>query len=141
MSRQSAPKSNPGKELRDRADARAGKPVAYTGKSEFVNYSLTMEETQHVKKTEITVEFFESTVIRLTEEGYAVSFSYDDYNSCYSCLLRPKFTNNPNAGFLLNGRGSTPVRALRQAAYIHYIVFESDWSAHYQQSKRQELDD
>jgi len=141
MPRQPSTKSDPGKELRDRADARAGKPVSYTGKSEFVNYTLNAEETQDVKRTAITIEFFESTSTRLVEEGYAVSFSYDDYNSCYSCLLRPKFTTNPNVGYLLNGRGSTPVRALRQAAYIHYIVFGGDWSSHYTQSKRQEIDD
>jgi hypothetical protein len=100
-----------------------------------------MEEIQHVKETPISIEFAEDTILKLSEEGYAVSFSYDDYNSCYSCLLRPKYTNNSNAGYLLNGRGSTPIRALRQAAYIHYIVFRSQWGEFYTQSRKQDLDD
>ena len=141
MSRPISKKVDQGQALRDRADQRAGKKVSYKGESNFVNYTLDDSERQHLKALQYGVSEYDDILVKLLEEEYAVSISYDDYSSAFMCLLRPKFTDNVNAGYLLSGRGSTPLKAVRQVAYIHWSVFDRDWGAHYQAKGKPEIDD
>jgi hypothetical protein len=134
-------KDNFGAELRQRADERAGKKTAYVGKSNFVNYSMTTDEKATLKMAVWGIEEYENALIRLAEEEYGIGFSEDAFSGGYSCILRPKFADNKNAGYLLSGRGSTPLKALKQVSYIHWSVFDGDWGAHYQAGKREEIDD
>lgn len=91
----------------------------------WVNYTLSDEQKAEVKAQLFDVD---AALIKLTEEDLKVTISYDDYNACYSCFFIPKNQTDPNFGCILSGRGSTPVKAIKQAAYIHWNIFDGNWS-------------
>lgn len=103
----------------------------------WVNYNLSDEQKAELKAQTFD---FENALLKLTEEDLKVTISYDDYNECYSCFLIPKNQTDPNFGCILSGRGSTPVKAVKQAAYIHWNIFDANWSDA-RLPKRELLDD
>lgn len=103
----------------------------------WVNYTLSADQKAELKSQ---IFDFDNALLRLTEEGMKVTIAYDDFNECYSCYLIPKSPDHANAGCILSGRGSTPIKAVKQAAYIHWNIFDGDWSDA-RQSHREELDD
>lgn len=103
----------------------------------WVNYTLSADQKAELKSQTFD---FDNALLRLTEEGMKVTIAYDDFNECYSCYLIPKSPDHTNAGCILSGRGSTPIKAIKQAAYIHWNIFDGDWSDA-RQSRREELDD
>lgn len=103
----------------------------------WVNYTLSADQKADLKSQTFD---FDNALLRLTEEGMKVTIAYDDFNECYSCYLIPKSPDHANAGCILSGRGSTPIKAVKQAAYIHWNIFDGDWSDA-RQSRREELDD
>lgn len=113
------------------------RPVKKDSGVSWVNYTLSTDQKAELKAQTFD---FDNALLRLTEEGLKVTIAYDDYNECYSCYLIPKNPDHPNAGCILSGRGSTPIKAVKQAAYIHWNIFDCDWSDA-RQSKREELDD
>lgn len=101
------------------------KPVKNQSDISWVNYNLSPEQKKELKSQDFD---FDSALVRLTEENLKVTLAYDDRNECYSCFLIPKNPEHKNAGCILSGRGSTPVKALKQASYIHWQIFDGDWS-------------
>lgn len=116
------------------------KKPTYTNDVTFVNYNLTTEEKQAIKSQKFTLDDFDSTCVKLTESDYKITFSFDKRGSCYQAFLIPQRDGMVNKGLILAGRGSTPVKALKQAAYIHYRIFDEDWSQ-YQRAGSLEIDD
>lgn len=103
----------------------AAKPVRNQSDISWVNYNLSPEQKSELKSQNFD---FDNALVRLTEENLKVTLAYDDRNECYSAFLIPKNPEHKNAGCILSGRGSTPVKALKQAAYIHWQIFDGDWS-------------
>jgi hypothetical protein len=103
----------------------------------WVNYTLSTEQKAELKSQDFD---FDAAAIRLTEENLKITISYDDFNECYSAFLIPKSAEHKNAGCILSGRGSTPIKAVKQAAYIHWNIFDGDWSDARRPS-RDEIDD
>lgn len=101
------------------------KPVKNQSDVSWVNYTLSDEQKRELKSQDFD---FDNALIRLTEESLKVTLAYDDRNECYSAFLIPKNPEHKNAGCILSGRGSTPLKALKQAAYIHWQIFDGDWS-------------
>lgn len=92
----------------------------------FVNVGLSKDDKAKIKAIPLTLDDCESWLIKLVEANIKVSLTYDRYNTCYSCSLVPN-TDHYNTGYILTGRGSTPLKALRQAIYMLSIIPE-DWS-------------
>lgn len=134
-------KSDYGQQFRDRVDGAAGKKVPYRGESVFVNYTLEASDKQRLKAQIWSEVDYESCTLRLIEEGYGITLGADEYSGGFMCVLRPKYADNRNAGYLLSGRGSTPLKALKQCAFIHGVVFEGDWAAHYTSRRSPDIDD
>jgi len=104
----------------------AAKPqTAKPGEISWVNYTLSSEQKAELKAQDFD---FDTAAVRLTEENLKITISYDDFNECYSAFLIPKNAEHKNAGCILSGRGSTPIKAVKQAAYIHWRIFDGDWS-------------
>lgn len=110
-------------------------------KAVFVSYTLSKEQKADLKKTAFTFDEMDSQMLRLAEEGYKITFRDDDFNDCKACWLIPTGDKHPNAGMILSGRGSTPLKALKQAMYIHYQVFDSEWGEWRNEAKGEDLDD
>jgi len=109
--------------------------------AKFINYTLSKEQKDELKTTELTLEYADDILTKLTEGNYKVTFSYDDFAECFAAHVVPKGSEHKNAGFILAGRGSTPLKALKQAAYMHWQIFDEDWSEFYTARGREELDD
>lgn len=120
-----------------KAESGGKKPPAKTSDIVWVNYSLSDEQKQELKSQ---VFDFDTALTRLTEEDMKVTISYDSYNECYSCFLIPKNPESVNYGAILSGRGSTPIKAVKQAAYLHWQIFEGNWSDG-RLSKKEVIDD
>lgn len=91
----------------------------------WVNYNLSDEQKHELKAQTFDLD---SALLRLTEEDLKVTISYDDYNQCYACFLIPKNKDSINYGSILSGRGSTPTKSVKQAAYLHWQIFEGNWT-------------
>jgi len=107
------------------------------GSVSWVNYNLTTDEKKTLKSADFDAD---NALLRLVEESYKVTLGYDKFNECFSCFIIPAGENHRHSGMILSGRGSTPLKAVKQACYIHWNVFAADWSDE-RLSQREELDD
>lgn len=79
--------------------------------------------------------------MKLTETDHKLTIRWDDKNEAFACWIVPTTDGHANEGLLLSGRGSTPLKAVRQALYIHFYLFEGNWAEGYSQLKQEDLDD
>ena len=107
----------------------------------FISFPLSDEQKSTIKHTEFLQEDFDNALIHLCEENYKITFSYDDYSSAYAVFITPKGDKHKNAGFILTGRGSSPTKALKQAYYVHTVLFDGDWSGWKDERRNADLDD
>ena len=107
----------------------------------FISFPLSEEQKQEIKRVTFNLDDVDSAVIRLCEENYKVSFSFDEYSSAYAVFITPKGDKHRNAGFILTGRGSSPHKALKQAYYVHTSLFDGDWSGWKDERRNADLDD
>ena len=94
----------------------------------FVNISLNDKEKAQLKSQPFTLDDLDNAALRLSQEGYKISLSYDSKHNCYSAFLFPTATCQSNKGLMLSGKGSTPVKALKQLFYGHYVQLREEWS-------------
>jgi hypothetical protein len=80
-------------------------------------------------------------VHKLIESGYKTTLKWDDYNDCFGAFVIAEGRNPENTGMVLTGRGSTPLKALKQAMFKHYVVFDGSWGAWAKQRPTTEFDD
>lgn len=117
------------------ATGRTGSPS--NGSVSWVNYTLTTDEKKALKTAEFDAD---NALLRLVEEGYKITMGFDKFNECFSCFVVPTGEGHKHTGMILSGRGSTPLKALKQGCYIHWQVFDGDWTD-VRVSQREELDD
>lgn len=107
----------------------------------FVQRELTAEEGQKCKAWELSeVDAFDA-LFKLTEAYYKVTMRFDEYHHMFGCWLMPPKTDSSNAGLILTGRGSTPLKALKQALYKHYVLFQEVWPKERDERGEYEIDD
>lgn len=122
--------------------AKSSKPLSKTPfkQSEFINYPLSAEQKKEIKAWRPDLADYDDMMLKLEETGYRISFRWDERNEAHACWVNPVAEDHPNAGLTLSGRGSTPLKAFKQAMYIHNL-FEGDWASNYNQYKAEDLDD
>lgn len=108
--------------------------------TEFINFPLSAEQKREIKAWSPSFDDLDDLLLKLSEAGYRVSIRYDDRNEAFACWFNPTKDDHPNAGLTLSGRGSTPLKAVKQALYIHNL-FDGDWAGNYKQFKEDDLDD
>jgi len=106
----------------------------------FIEYDLTEQERADLKKREFDLVDANVAMENLVRDEYRVSFGFDFYNSTFTCSLSNKNPTHGNAGWVLVGRGSEPMKAFKQALYKHLEVFQGVWS-NARSMSRAELDD
>jgi hypothetical protein len=107
---------------------------------EFINYDLSSEQKKACKSWQLTVDEMDDHLIKLCEAQYKLSVAWDDYNEAFAAFLSTRDTHSYNAGKILTGRGSTPVKAIKQVLYKHLECLGEDWR-NYARAKGDELDD
>lgn len=108
--------------------------------SEFINYPLAAEQKREIKAWLPTFEDIDDALLKLTEGGYRITLRWDERSEAFACWVNPSGEDHPNNGLTLSGRGSTPLKAVKQALYIHNL-FDGDWASNYRQFKEEDLDD
>jgi hypothetical protein len=98
------------------------KPAARFNEARFVKRELTADEARACKASEFTAQMFADEVERLIDSGYKLTVKHDDYNHARACWITPVSADDENAGWILTGRGSTAVKALKQALYKWHVV-------------------
>lgn len=98
----------------------------YQADSEFVNYELTVEQVQAYRKWRQDLDNVDLMWKEACENGYRFSTKYDDYSSAFAVFMLPG-SGTENDGFILTGRGGTPLRALCECLYKHFEVLGGDW--------------
>ena len=87
-------------------------------KSDKMEYKLWLEGQPDV----------DSWLLKLMEDGYKTTLSYDDYQSCHQASMTPKANLKlEHEGWLLVGRGSTPWRAICNLLYKHLVMLKGSW--------------
>jgi ribosomal protein S26 len=117
------------------------KPTARFNDVTFINWSLTIEQKAEIKAWLVDAEEIDDLETEIIQENCKITRSYDDFSSCYTCSIVPTGKHKTNFGFILVGKGSTPVKAFKQAVYIHKQVFAGDWSTYSTGSRAEEMDD
>lgn len=104
------------------AKKNASKPVS-DGFKGFVSYNLSVDQRKTIKAIENVFDEQDAALQRLIMAGHRVGVKWDTYSSSYLATVSPTSEDDPNFGLVLTGRGSTPLRAIKQALWIHFIVF------------------
>lgn len=117
------------------------KPTARFNDVVFINWSLTVEEKQHVKAWTPTLAELDDIALKIIQESCKITYGYDTRGNTYTCSLVPQEEHKTNKGYILVGRGSTPFKALKQAIYIHANIFGGDWSSYSKGGGHEDLDD
>lgn len=94
---------------------------------EFVNWELTKEQKSDAKRYEISpVELF-GALERLIDDGFRISFKFDDYNKCFNCSFTEPTRDGAKSCRCIVSRGPSIMDAARIACYKHFVILEGDW--------------
>lgn len=108
---------------------------------QFVNWSLSAEEKQECKTWLTTSEDLDNAISSVIEAAYKVTVSWDKYRTCYTASIVPTPDAKSNQGYILTGKGSTALKAAKQALFIHYRIMGEEWAAYSTATNAEELDD
>jgi len=107
----------------------------------FINWALTVEQKAELKQYAPDAEEIDDLETEIIQENNKITRSYDDFGACYTCSIVPTAKHKTNYGYILVGKGSTPLKAFKQAVYIHKSIFNGDWSTYSTGSRSEEMDD
>jgi hypothetical protein len=94
--------------------------------SKFINYDLLKEEKEQLKLWKAFQDKLQDMLETVCEAGYDVTIKRDSFSGGYAAWLRPNKDDHPHSGFILAGRGSTGVRALRDVLFKHFVLFDQE---------------
>lgn len=102
---------------------------------EWVDISLSVEESAAMKKLYGDGDKLSADVERIQDDGYKLTLTSDSYNKCSACYVIPKHEDMVNYGKILTARGSDTWKAIRGALFRHYVLFQGDaWTNHEKQT-------
>jgi len=107
----------------------------------FVNRDLTVTEQAQCKEWDTDFAISTDNMDTLTQGGYKFTFRWDEYHNCQACWMLPGKDDPVNTGLILTGRGSTPMKALKQVMFKHFHIFDSSWSRDDDRRGEPEIDD
>lgn len=107
----------------------------------FVNYDLTDEERASCKRYLDSAEQWAAAVEAVVVAGYALSVKPEGDGEAFAAFLRAPSRDCDNSGLILSGRGSTPVKAVRQVLFKHLRVMAEDWRPYLVDRRRDIIDD
>ena len=109
--------------------------------AEFIQRELTPSESETCKGWDFSEEEAFSSMVRLCDQDYKITFRWDEYNHAYACWLLPPKDDEVNAGLILTGRGSSSYKAFKQAFYKHAVLFSEQWPRGIDERGTPEIDD
>lgn len=93
----------------------------------YVKINLTTEQVKEFERDYLPKEVALSELDLLANNGYKISFSWDDYNSGISASLYAKDKKMELAGWTLSAWAADVETALKLLLYKHYILALGQW--------------
>jgi hypothetical protein len=90
----------------------------------FVDQPLLKAQSDDLKSRPYTLEQADVDLQNFIEDGYSLKFSFDKRGGGFVVYLTQSIPDGPNYGWCMTGRGSTPLKALKQVAYKHWAIFD-----------------
>lgn len=90
----------------------------------WVDPQLSEQEKRELKEKPFDLSAYEDCLLALTEQDYSIKLQFDVYSRCFVCHVVPKGEKHINKGMILSGRGSTALKALKQAYFKHHRFFD-----------------
>ncbi len=118
----------------------AAQRAKFRPQSEFVRFTLSDDDKTVIKQSAFTSKDLEDAVEEITQAGYKVTFRWDEFADCQGCWMIAPEKDNDNSGLILAGRGSTALKAFKQAYWLHTVQYKEVWP-HPTGTSKQELDD
>mgnify|MGYP005858164155 FL=1 len=106
----------------------------------FLDPYLSPAELEKQKEMQLSAEEGFDSLLKFIEEGFSLKFSYDDNNCCHQVTATPKKHSHPYAGMYLVGRGSEPLKALKQLLFKHYHILDGIWSIDFVRNMREDYE-
>jgi hypothetical protein len=106
---------------------RSAAPAARFNAVQFVTYALRQDEKDTLKERGVHGPSLDDDLIGSLAGGYKLTVKWDAFTEAYAAWLVAPEGHETNAGMILSGRGSSPMKALRQVLYIHVEVCRGDW--------------
>ena len=124
------------------------KPVAKKGygksswtKSEFIDPGLDADQKALLKAAKFDAQTADDSLSRVMDQDYKITVKWDDKGNAYAAWLIPLTDDHENAGSILAGRGSSPLKAIKQVLYKHHTFFGAGFWGGGGLAKSEELDD
>lgn len=95
--------------------------------SKFVPGDLTDNEKADVKAWSHWDEAYSDMLDALGNDGIKFSVKLDGRGQGFICFLQPAAQGHRFDGWMLSGRGSTAFKALRQACWRHFVLYDTEW--------------
>lgn len=108
----------------------ATKKVTKTKKAEWKGYhkiNLTDEQTEVFERDYLPLEVKWVEIDTLSNSGYKVSFSFDDYNTGISASMYCHQQKMEWAGYTLSAWAGDAETALKLLLFKHYVVAQEQW--------------
>lgn len=96
---------------------------------DFLNVELDKEQKEKLRALPLWNEEFDQMLLTVIKAGFQVSLKVDGFNKCYAAYMQIRLHSHPCYGLILAGRGSTPLKAIRQLLYKHFEVLGEVWNA------------
>lgn len=77
----------------------------------------------------------------LCEAGYKISVKLGGRGDGYTCIVAPADPDHQDSGWMLSGRGSTPLKAIKQACYRHFVLYDGVWPKYDVNAGPEQFDD
>lgn len=124
------------------------KPVAKKGygkssyvKSEFIDPGLDAGQKVLLKSAPFDGQTADDSMARVMDQDYKLTVRWDDKSNAYAAWLIPTTDDHENAGSILCGRGSSPLKAVKQVLFKHHNFFSAGFWGGGGQKVTEELDD
>jgi len=109
--------------------------------AKFVQYELTPSEKEACKVWATGFDELDTCMLNLADEGYRIAVKFDDYSHAYSAFVQIFEPDHAHYNCILTGRGSTPLKAIKQACFKHFVVFDQEWGTWLERRESSEIDD
>jgi hypothetical protein len=109
--------------------------------AQFVQLELTDEQAKQLKATQVSADEIFAQMEKMIDDGYKFTIKYDAYGDCAGVWCQAATDECANSGYILTGRGSSALKALKQLLYKHFVLLEGSWAAHARRANSAVLDD
>lgn len=97
------------------------------GQSYFIRCDLSEQDKADVRDWPMWENDADGLLKQLVDGGHTISLKPDGQNGGYAAYCVPTPTNKAHEGMALAGRGSTPIKALRQLCYKQFVLLKGIW--------------